>query len=174
LTGKAGFGCLVITHRGAERAHRLIRIYQEAISQAEPTGNFIHNHIAANTLAYCGAEREQARTRGAYLLDWYRKMQRSREERNWEEVALEDIPADYKFHFEKGPSGGDEVTGRDLVERGRFPMGDPEDCIKFVRQFEAVGVEELMFNFHLGPVTQPEVLQSIRLFGEHVIPAFRR
>jgi len=174
LTGKAGFGCLVITHRGAERAHRLIRIYQEAISQAEPTGNFIHNHIAANTLAYCGAEREQARTRGAYLLDWYRNMQRSREEQNWQEVALEDIPDDYKFHFEKGPSGGDEVTGRDLVERGRFPMGDPEDCIKFVEQFEAIGVEELMFNFHLGPVTQPEVLQSIRLFGEHVIPAFRR
>ncbi|MBI3326624.1 MAG: LLM class flavin-dependent oxidoreductase [Nitrospinae bacterium] len=174
ITGKAGFGCLVITHRGTERAHKLIRIYKEAIKDAEPAGKFIHNHVAANTLAFCGEQREQARARGAQLLDWYRSMQRFREERNWQEVAAEDIPEDYRFHFEKGPSGGDDITARDLVDRRRFPMGDPEDCIKFVEQFEAIGVEELMFNFQLGPVSHPEVMHSLRLFGKHVIPAFQR
>lgn len=174
LTGRAGFGCLVITHRGTERARKLIDIYKEAISEPEPAGKFVHNHVAANTLGYCGEVREEARARGAYLLDWYRNTQRSREERNWQEVDREDIPDDYKFHFQKEPSGGgEEVSGRDLVDRKRFPMGDPEDCIRYVQQFEAIGVEELMFNFQLGPVTQPEVMRSIRLFGEHVIPAFR-
>jgi hypothetical protein len=54
----------------------------------------------------------------------------------------------------------------------QFPMGSPEDCIKFIEQFAAVGVEELMFNFQLGPVTHAEVMQSIRLFGTQVIPYF--
>jgi len=169
-----GFGCLVITHRGVERAHRLISLYKEAISHAQPQGKFIHNRVAANTLAYCGQEREAARSRGAELLDWYRQMQRSREERNWQEVALEEVPDDYKFHLTKGADsgGGENVTGRDLVEATRFPMGTPEDCIKFIEQFAAIGVEELMFNFQLGPVTHTEVMESIHLFGTHVIPFF--
>jgi alkanesulfonate monooxygenase SsuD/methylene tetrahydromethanopterin reductase-like flavin-dependent oxidoreductase (luciferase family) len=175
LTGKMGFGCLVITHRGAERAHKLISIYKDAIGKAEPQGKFIHNHVAANTLAYCGADRERARARGAVLLDWYRNMQRVREERNWQEVDPEDIPEDYRFHIQKGADsrGGDNITGRDLVDAHRFCMGDPEDCIKFIEQFEVIGVEELMFNFQLGPVAHQEVMESIRLFGKHVIPYFR-
>jgi hypothetical protein len=53
-------------------------------------------------------------------------------------------------------------------------MGNPEDCIKFIEQFAAIGVEELMFNFQLGPVTHGEVMDSIRLFGTHVMPFFRK
>jgi alkanesulfonate monooxygenase SsuD/methylene tetrahydromethanopterin reductase-like flavin-dependent oxidoreductase (luciferase family) len=175
LTGQMGFGCLVITHRGAERAHTLIRIYKEAISTATPRGKFVHNRVAANTLAFCGAEREHARTRGAALLDWYRTMQRVREERNWQGIALEDIPEDYRFHMQKGADtrGGDNITGRELVDARRFCMGDPEDCIKFIEQFAAIGVEELMFNFQLGPVLHQEVMTSIQLFGKHVIPYFQ-
>jgi alkanesulfonate monooxygenase SsuD/methylene tetrahydromethanopterin reductase-like flavin-dependent oxidoreductase (luciferase family) len=170
-----GFGCLVITHRGVERAHTLIRLYKYAIGKAEPRGKFIHNRVAANTLAYCGAKRASARARGAELLDWYRSMQRVREERNWQGIALEEIPEDYKFHVQKGAStgGGEDITGRELVDARRFCMGDPEDCIKYIEQFEAIGVEELMFNFQLGPVTHQEVMTSIRLFGEHVISSLQ-
>jgi alkanesulfonate monooxygenase SsuD/methylene tetrahydromethanopterin reductase-like flavin-dependent oxidoreductase (luciferase family) len=176
MTGKMGFGCLVITHRGAERAHTLIGIYKDAIRQADPKGKFVHQRVAANTLAYCGQEREPARSRGAELLDWYRNMQRMRDERNWQEVALEEVPADYKFHLTKGADargGGEDITGRDLVDARRFCMGDPEDCIKFIEQFEAIGVEELMFNFQLGPVAHAEVMESIRLFGKQVMPFFK-
>ena len=67
-------------------------------------------------------------------------------------MALEEVPDDYKFHLSKGADagGGDNVTGRDLVEAGRFPMGSPEDCIKFIERFAAIGVE-LMFNFSTEP-----------------------
>jgi alkanesulfonate monooxygenase SsuD/methylene tetrahydromethanopterin reductase-like flavin-dependent oxidoreductase (luciferase family) len=150
------------------------QLFQNILT-AEPQGKFIHNHVAANTLAYCGQERESARTRGAELLDWYRHMQRVREERNWQEVALAEVPEDYRFHLSKGSDtgGGENITGRDLVDAKRFPMGDPEDCIKFIEQFAAIGVEELMFNFQLGPVAHEEVMESIRLFGKHIIPSFR-
>jgi alkanesulfonate monooxygenase SsuD/methylene tetrahydromethanopterin reductase-like flavin-dependent oxidoreductase (luciferase family) len=169
-----GFGCLVITHRGAERAQKLIGIYQKAIAEAEPRGRFVHNRVAANTLAYCGENREAARAQGAAALDWYRNMQRVREVRNWQEVALEEVPEDYKFHLSKGADtgGGENVTGRDLVDAARFPMGSPKDCIHFIEQFAAIGVEELMFNFQLGPVSHAEVMESIRLFGKQVIPYF--
>ena len=41
-----------------------------------------------------------------------------------------------------------------------------------IEQFAAIGVEELMFNFQLGPVAHAEVMESIRLFGKQVIPYF--
>jgi hypothetical protein len=58
------------------------------------------------------------------------------------------------------------TTGRDLIEATRFPMGSPEDCIKFIEQSAAIGVEELMFNFQVGRVAHTEVMESIRLFGQ--------
>ena len=38
MTGKMGFGCLVITHRGAERAHKLISLYKQAIEPGRAPG----------------------------------------------------------------------------------------------------------------------------------------
>jgi hypothetical protein len=59
------------------------------------------------------------------------------------------------------------------MEPTRFPMGSPEDCIKFIEQFAAIGVEEVMFNFQLGPVTHAKVIEPIRLLGKQVIPYCR-
>jgi hypothetical protein len=41
-----------------------------------------------------------------------------------------------------------------------------------VEQFAAIGVEELMVDFQLGPAADAEVIGSIRLFGKQVIPHF--
>ena len=52
-------------------------------------------------------------------------------------------------------------------------MGNPDDCIRVIEEFEAMGVDEIMPIFQAGYATNEEVMNSIRLFGKYVIPHFR-
>ena len=52
-------------------------------------------------------------------------------------------------------------------------MGNPDDCIKVIEEFEAMGVNEIMPIFQAGHATHQEVMNSIRLFGKYIIPHFR-
>jgi len=49
----------------------------------------------------------------------------------------------------------------------RFGVGCSAPSIE---QFAAIGVEELMVDFQLGPVAHAEMMEVIRLFVKQVIP----
>jgi hypothetical protein len=46
-------------------------------------------------------------------------------------------------------------------------------CIKFLETYEALGIEEVFLLCAIGPTAHQEVRNTIRLFGECVIPHFR-
>ena len=50
---------------------------------------------------------------------------------------------------------------------------NPDDCIKYIEDYERMGVDEIMPLFQVGPVTHEEVMESLRLFGKYIIPHFR-
>ena len=53
--------------------------------------------------------------------------------------------------------------------------GTPADCIEMIRfYFRAIHPEQLMLNIASGSLPQKEVLQSMRLFAEEVMPAVRK
>jgi alkanesulfonate monooxygenase SsuD/methylene tetrahydromethanopterin reductase-like flavin-dependent oxidoreductase (luciferase family) len=67
-----------------------------------------------------------------------------------------------------------EPTPPEVRERGTsFCVGTPEACIRFLEQYEALGIEEVFLLCAIGPAQHQEVLHTIRLFGEHVIPYFQ-
>jgi hypothetical protein len=51
----------------------------------------------------------------------------------------------------------------------RTSSGTPEDCIRFLDLYEALGIEEVIL---LSPSGRRST-HTLRLFGEHVIPHFR-
>ncbi|MCH8279104.1 MAG: LLM class flavin-dependent oxidoreductase, partial [Chloroflexi bacterium] len=51
--------------------------------------------------------------------------------------------------------------------------GTPDDCIRFYESYEAMGVEQVFLLCAIGPATNEEVMNTIRLFGEYVIPHFK-
>ena len=74
----------------------------------------------------------------------------------------------------------------DAVARGEAPptaassmynldhaLGDAETAIDYVKRLEAVGVDNCMCLIQMGTLTQDQQLETIRIFGEQVIPAFR-
>ena len=47
-------------------------------------------------------------------------------------------------------------------------IGDPHDALTQVRRWEAAGADQITFGAFNG--TQEQTLETIRLFGEHIIP----
>jgi len=52
-------------------------------------------------------------------------------------------------------------------------LGDAETAINYVKRLEAAGVDNCMCLIQMGTLTQDQQLETIRIFGEQVIPAFR-
>ena len=52
-------------------------------------------------------------------------------------------------------------------------LGDADTAIAYVERLRAAGVDNVMCLIQMGTLTQDEMLESIRIFGEQVIPHFR-
>ena len=175
--GEQGLGCLAQTSIGPERAERIIQIYKEAIQNPKPVTKLVYNRVAGNTLALCAENRQKAFKRGAELVDWYRHQQRLRDAKVWQGYNPDKVPEDYQWHYQRSqadPVRRDETPSLELIEKGgRFCIGNPEDCIQYIEQYDAIGVDEMMPLFQVGPVTHEEVMESLRLFGKYIIPHFK-
>jgi alkanesulfonate monooxygenase SsuD/methylene tetrahydromethanopterin reductase-like flavin-dependent oxidoreductase (luciferase family) len=60
-----------------------------------------------------------------------------------------------------------------LCERGIILAGDPESCIRGVQLYEEAGVDQVILITQTETIPHERVLQSIEMFGKHVIPACR-
>jgi alkanesulfonate monooxygenase SsuD/methylene tetrahydromethanopterin reductase-like flavin-dependent oxidoreductase (luciferase family) len=89
------------------------------------------------------------------------------------------VPADYQGYYARdqrlasGPHPGEPTAAEVRGEGNKFCVGTPEECIRFLELYEALGIEEAILLCAVGPATHQEVLHTIRLFGEAVIPHFR-
>ena len=176
--GLQGLGCLTQTSVGPQRTEMLLGIYRNAIKNAKPVGKFVNNQISGSTVAYCHEDRDKAIERGAELIDWYREQQRIRDAMVWKDYPADRVPDDYKWHYDRANSRddarADEVSSRELIERGgRFAIGNPDDCIRYFEEYEAMGVDEVMPLYQVGPVSHDEVMQTLNLFGKYVVPHFK-
>jgi len=96
----------------------------------------------------------------------------------WRDYDPSTVPPDYQSYYARdqrlasGPHPG-EPTAREVREEGtKFCVGTPADCIRFIEMYEALGIEEVFLLCAIGPARHEEVLNTIRLFGEQVIPHF--
>jgi alkanesulfonate monooxygenase SsuD/methylene tetrahydromethanopterin reductase-like flavin-dependent oxidoreductase (luciferase family) len=175
--GQQGLGCITQSSIGPERSEKLIHIYRDAIQTAKPVGKFVNNQVTGSTVAYCAEDRHKALARGAELIDWYREQQRLRDAIVWQGYDTSKIPADFQWHYNRtlaDTARRDEVSSLELIEQGgRFCIGDPDDCIRYLELYEAMGMDEIMPLFQVGPVSHQEVMETLRLFGKYVMPHFR-
>ncbi len=66
----------------------------------------------------------------------------------------------------------DKFTYDYLDSRDMIVVGDPERCIAMAKQYEAIGVDRLLCFMQYKDMPHEHTMESIRLFGEEVIPAF--
>ena len=178
LTGEMGLGALFNSTGGPERLENLIRIYQDSIKNAQSVGKSVNNHMALSSIGFCHENRETALGRGTELVGWFMAQTRARAAMVWQGVDPATVPEDYKGYYEKdrrlasGPHADDPTPSR-MVESGRDCIGTPDDCIRTVERYQAMGIEEIFPLIQIGPASHEEVKNTIRLFGKYIIPHFR-
>jgi alkanesulfonate monooxygenase SsuD/methylene tetrahydromethanopterin reductase-like flavin-dependent oxidoreductase (luciferase family) len=154
-------------------------IYQDALATAPDSGARPVRRAALMTAGYCHEDPLVVAERGTELVGWYLEQQRERARLVWRDYDPSTVPADYQSYYARdqrlasGPHSG-EPTPRQVREQGTtFCVGTPADCIRFLELYEALGIEEVFLLCAIGPAQHQEVLNTIRLFGEQIIPHFQ-
>jgi alkanesulfonate monooxygenase SsuD/methylene tetrahydromethanopterin reductase-like flavin-dependent oxidoreductase (luciferase family) len=75
------------------------------------------------------------------------------------------------LHEAKIPAGPNATTTFNLVEHA---YGSWRDAIAFAERLEDAGADEIMCLIQMGTVPQAACMETIRQWGEHVIPHFRK
>jgi alkanesulfonate monooxygenase SsuD/methylene tetrahydromethanopterin reductase-like flavin-dependent oxidoreductase (luciferase family) len=178
LTGALGMGGLFGSEGGPERVRQLMEIYQDALRTAPDQGARPGRRAALMTAGFCHEEPEVVASRGTELVGWYIEQQRERARLVWRDYDPSTVPPDYQSyyardqHLASGPHPG-EPTPDAVRQRGTsFCVGTPAECIRFLELYEALGIEEVFLLCAIGPARHEEVLNTIRLFGEQIIPHF--
>ena len=59
-----------------------------------------------------------------------------------------------------------------LAELGVICVGDPDDCVRTASRFRDQGIDQLITLHQMGNLPADRVLESMQLFGQHVLPRF--
>ena len=170
LAGEKGLGFLHFALTGPDVLREAVETYHEAIGHAQPVGAFANNQMAALTLAYCGADDKEAIEVGGRGPLYY-QIGTQRLFGAWGEVEAES----YKWYAEEAERLPDKATAdvRRLIDEGIFCVGGPETCRQIVRKYQEQGIDQLIVIMQFAATPHERVMESIRRFGEEVIPAFR-
>ena len=174
-----GLGALVGSEGGPEKVGEVLELYHKALNSATPTGVEPNSHNALMTAGFCHQDPKVINDRATELIGWYMDQQRERARLVWQGVDPATVPPDYQGYYDRdmklaaGPHPG-ESTPSETVKKGTsFCVGTPDQCIEFFERYEAMGVEQVFLLSAIGPQTHEEVMNTLTMFGEHVIPHFR-
>src|SRR5215469_8190093 len=177
-TGRLGMGGLFGSEGGPDRVQQLMVLYQDALRTAAGNGGGPGRCAALMTAGYCHEDPQVVATRGTELVAWYIEQQRERARLVWRDYDPTTVPPDYQGYYARdqrlaaGPHPG-EPTPAEIREEGtKFCVGTPEECIRFIEIYRAMGIEEVILLCAVGPATHQEVMHTSRLLGEQVIPHF--
>jgi alkanesulfonate monooxygenase SsuD/methylene tetrahydromethanopterin reductase-like flavin-dependent oxidoreductase (luciferase family) len=142
----------------------MVESYKKGIAEAEPIGAYINDNVMITNSVICLEDGQRARAVAADMGSG----------------LLQSLVFRYHTTFPKPPGIPDwpqvlpdptpeQVDWR--INEGYLLCGDPDEVLGQIAKYEDVGADQIVFGL---PVDMPiEVaLETIKLFGEHVIPKF--
>jgi alkanesulfonate monooxygenase SsuD/methylene tetrahydromethanopterin reductase-like flavin-dependent oxidoreductase (luciferase family) len=82
------------------------------------------------------------------------------------------VPDSYKFAVSAVQQERVGTTLAQHLESGAFAMGNPDTIIKVLKKYQEAGVDQVLCFMQMGNLAHNRIMDSIRLFGRHVIPYF--
>ena len=178
MMGRMGLGLLSFALAvPIEDLHHRLALYRKGLEHADPVGEFVNAQAGTFTMVHCNETTERAvETARASFEQYIRK--------SIHLVAtvaelLEGKPLgtyDYTEQALMAERSGmlDKIRMDDLVGMNAVIAGDPDQCIEMAKKYEEAGVDILLCMVQPGGIPHEDVVRSIELLGEHVLPAFRK
>ena len=205
LAAQKGIGVLSSASYAVDILAEHVKVYRDAITDAEPVGAFVNNFWGNNVHAYCGKDDQAAKELAAESMKTFFGPDKPyiQGRINAYEELLEawggvpdDLNADFSrwlrqsddahkqqaeeagLSLDSGPGAARaaiaQLDANVLSDRGVIIAGNPESCIKTVKMYEDIGVDQVMMIMQTETISHDKVMESMELFGKEVIPAFRK
>jgi alkanesulfonate monooxygenase SsuD/methylene tetrahydromethanopterin reductase-like flavin-dependent oxidoreductase (luciferase family) len=176
IAGSKGLGALSFGFIAPGVLEASLSVYREAVKDAEPVGAFVNNQFAATTFACLAPTDEEALETGRPGAEFFQK---SLEILFVPWARKANVPSSYQYYTTLAQMVEQRLAqsgGRDFEqawESGALLIGSPERCRRVVQRYAETGIDQLILLVQAGRIPHEKVMQTIRLFGEEVIPHFR-
>ncbi len=164
--GKLGFGAIGIAHTTPAETKPAIDAYRAAFRSQDRSlrvASFDNEHAAAFAVGVCLDDDREGRTVGCNAARWYFGQ-------NDAELNHVRFASGSALHqvAEKFSRRTDDELVNDAIAIG----GDGDTVSRQVAKWQDAGLDQLLFMFQSGRTTHQQVMRSIQLVGEKVIPRF--
>ena len=204
LAAQKGIGVLSSASYAVDILAEHVKVYRDAIKDAEPVGAFVNEFWGNNVHAYCGRDDQAAKELAAESMKTFfgpDKPYIQGRINAYEELleawggVPEDLNADFGrwlrqsddahkkqaeeagISLDAGPGAARaaiaQLDANVLADRGVIIAGNPESCIKTIKMYEDIGVDQVMMIMQTETIDHEHVMESLELFGKEVIPAFQ-
>ena len=171
-----GIGALGVATAGFAEQERRLKEYRRRIQLCDPVGACVNDQVATLNFLYCDENIDEAARLGNALIGQFGIAN------SHLLFTREAYPTRaYGLLANISPGGGRRRTPAETNpgHTAKLPegmaVGDPERVLAVIKEWESLGVDQVNFLLNaLESIPQEKVLQSLRLFGEYVIPKFRR
>lgn len=163
--GRQGMGVIGVTRHSPAEMKPFIDKYRAAIrgDRSGFAGKFANEHVGAFTIGCCDRDDRLARDLACAAARWYY---------GDNETELN--------HVRFATAGGVEkqiakVRGRgndELIETGMATGGNPDSICRQLEKWVEIGLDQIVFQLQVGTMTHDQVMRSIELIGDKVIPRF--
>ena len=204
LAAQKGIGVLSSASYAVDILAEHVKVYRDAITDADPVGAFVNDFWGNNVHAFCGKDDQEAKELAAESMKTFfgpDKPYIQGRINAYEELleawggVPEDLNADFSrwlrqsdeahkqqaaeagLSLDAGPGAARaavaQLDANTLADRGVIIAGNPESCIRNVKMYEDIGVDQVMMIMQTETISHDRVMESMELFGKEVIPAFR-
>ncbi|HEY5639121.1 MAG TPA: LLM class flavin-dependent oxidoreductase, partial [Dehalococcoidia bacterium] len=176
LAGSKGLGALSFGFIAPGVLEASLGVYREAAKNAEPVGEFVNNQFAATTFACVAPTDEEALEHGRPAAEFFQQSLGILFV-PWAKKA--DVPPSYQYYatlaqmVEQRLAESDGNEFDEAWESGAMAIGSPERVRKVCQKYADSGVDQLILMVQAGRISDESCKQTIRLFGEEIIPAFK-
>jgi alkanesulfonate monooxygenase SsuD/methylene tetrahydromethanopterin reductase-like flavin-dependent oxidoreductase (luciferase family) len=162
---RMGLGVLCFTMGGIEMVKPLVELYKKEIENAEPVGDFVNDNVMVTTQLLCLEDGDRVRQLGGRLSMAYQNSLVFR--------YLDTFPKPPGF-----PSWPDvlpEATPEEIEQRIAARLtafGTPAEVTATLEQYEAAGVDQVVFGLLSSSMDRDLATEVIDTFGRQVLPRF--
>ncbi|MCX7382588.1 MAG: LLM class flavin-dependent oxidoreductase [Alphaproteobacteria bacterium] len=163
---RQGMGVIGVTRNSVSETKETIRQYRETIRSADPAGfvgKFANEQVGAFALACCSEDDRLGRDVACAATRWYHGDNEA--ELNPKRFATAGgIEAVVKMFRSR--------TNDELITDGMAIGGNPDTVSRAVEKWADAGLDQMIFILQAGLTTHDQIMRSIELIGEKVIPRF--
>jgi alkanesulfonate monooxygenase SsuD/methylene tetrahydromethanopterin reductase-like flavin-dependent oxidoreductase (luciferase family) len=186
LAAQKGIGALTFAFIDPEEATQWVGDYYRTLEdECVPIGDVVNPNVACVTTFMCAPTEEEAIARGTtganffgYSLAHYYLFGQHQPGVTDVWAEFEERRAQHGFDPEvvRQAAASPSILGATAVQAGvsglRGSVGTPEQIREFLRRYEELGVDQVIFVSQAGRNRHEHIMESLELFAKEVLPEF--